>query len=674
MSRVQLKERQFEPTGKNLGEFLATDLESFDMTYKDSDEEDSQDGNDSSGGSDNKSKVPDPIDDNPLSKEKKNNSSSGQGGSGSSQSGQSSDSKEDNEGDEPEGVNDIPDEWDPYGENLDDQDPDMPEDNNDSGNGQSASSSGGGQSQSGGSSGGEEDNDVPSQVPNQSQDSSDVEDSEEGEHSDTSAGGGQSADDRDDTNQDGSDGDSSGDGNTDLDDLLNDYEEDSQDGNDSSGGSDNEMDSEDDLLDAPESSDNSGQSPNTSNRNKGSRSNSEDDYGDDSGDSSDSSGSPSGGQSSGGGSSSNSGNINGDNSSNLDYDKDQVPSDEELEAEDDDFDPSDLGTLSDLEKALESIDQQSADSVKERRKSENSRSDQEEANRNSSQKDRDDEIAAAKDIVGKAAKDTQSDDIMNGKSDEDGDDDYGRRYNRDKSESQDDILKDLGAGNLTTLFNPGNLQDWRSRLDKIFDKALGFDIITNPNLTNKKIEDAPPGREDEIPQIKNIAILLDMSASMGAREFKQVIMHIDTMIKARKLTKVWFHIIGFGSSNINDIGNYYSRVKGSRLKQEMMTKYKNDAGWMTDFLPGVVFAAHKVHKPDAVIIMTDAEFNGSLDKFKKDSKASMFMKKNKNKIIWALTKNARLQYVKDYDPTAIDKKRYIKFKKGGHERDDDDWN
>ena len=669
---MQLKERQFEPTGRNLGEFLATDLESFDLTYKDSDEEDSQDGNSSSGGSDKKSKVPDPVDDNPLGKDKKSSSSSSSGGSDSSQGGQSSQDsqeQENQEDDEPEGVSDIPDEWDPYGENLDDQDPDMPDDNDNSGDGQSSSSGGGGASSSGGGSSSDEDNDIPSQVPNQSRG-----DDTEDDNSDTSLGNGQGS--GDDESGEGESEDSGDSNDGDFDDLLNDYEEDSQDGNSSSGGSDDSDDDSEDLLDAPKDSSELGQSSNNSNNGRVSRSNNGGDSSSDDGSSDDNSGSygQQSGQS-GGSSSSNSGNINGDNSSNLDYDKDQVPSDEELEAEDDDFDPSDLGTLSDLEKALESIDQQSADSVKERRKSENNRNNQEESNRNSSQKDRDDEIAAAKDIVGKAAKDTQSDDIMNGKGDEDeDDDDYGRRYNRDKSESQDDILKDLGAGNLTTLFNPGNLQDWRSRLDKIFDKALGFDIVTNPNLTNKKIEDAPPGREDEIPQIKNIAILLDMSASMGAREFKQVIMHIDTMIKARKLTKVWFHIIGFGSSNINDIGNYYSRVKGSRLKQEMMTKFKNDAGWMTDFLPGVVFAAHKVHKPDAVIIMTDAEFNGSLDKFKKDSKASMFMKKNKNKIIWALTKNARLQYVKDYDPTAIAKKRYIKFKKGGHERDDDDWN
>ena len=683
MSRVVLKERQFEPTGINLGEFNSADLESFDLQYKDTDDSGSDGQGAGSSDEKKKSSVPDPVDDNPLEKDDNNQSKKKSSGGQSGQSSQdSSGNQEQEESDEPEGVDDIPDEWDPYGDNLDDQDPDMPDETPESeDDGENSGGGGSGPQSGGGSVSSDDDNDIPSQVPNQgnkqSGDTSDNDgsssDNQSGQDgnpdSDNSSNGSNSQDGQ--GSSDSSNGDEEGEsedgeGSGDFDDLLNDYEDDS--GSDGQGAGSSDEGSEDDMLDSPKNSSELGKNDsNQGTGNGGPRGDSTDD-GSETGDAD--LGGESGGGAGSSGASGNSGNANGQGSSNLDLDRNQVPSAEELEADDTDFDP-DLGSLSELEEALKDIDQKSADSVKERRRSENTRSEQEEEQSRNSQRDRDDEIAAAKDIVGKAAKDTQSDETMNGSQTSDEDDDYNRRYNRDMSESQEDILKELGAGNLTTLFNPGNLQDWRSRLDRIFDKALGFDIITNPNLVNKKIEDAPPGREDETPQIKNIAVLLDMSGSMGAREFKQVISHIDTMLQARKLTKVWFHIIGFGTSNINDIPAYYAKVKGSKFKQTMMTKFKNDAGWMTDILPGIVFCSMKVHRPDAVIIMTDAEFNGNLSQFERDSKAKMFMKKNKNKIIWALTANARMQGVQDYDPTAISKKRYIKFKKGG--REEYDW-
>ena len=73
---MQLKERQFEPTGINLGDFESKDLETFDLQFKDSDKEDEQNQEGKQGSTSN-SHVPDPIDDNPL---KDNKSKSGMGG------------------------------------------------------------------------------------------------------------------------------------------------------------------------------------------------------------------------------------------------------------------------------------------------------------------------------------------------------------------------------------------------------------------------------------------------------------------------------------------------------------------------------------------------------------------------------------------------------------------
>lgn len=476
MSRVVLKERQFEPTGNNLGSFEAKDLETFDLQYTDTDEADQQ----SSSSGSLPSHVPQPKDDNPLEKDSSTSNQNKSQGGGSSDSGQDNSSGEDS--------------------------------------------------------------------------------GDEGEKSNSSMSGNPS-------------------GNTS-----------SSSGNNSPGNPDS-------------------------------------DYG---------------------------------TNNSTDYsDMKSEPTDEELEAEDQDFDQ---GTLSDLEKALQKIKETSTESSKSRQQSTNERAKEESGDSDDmrNNKNRQDEISAAKDILGKALQDTKENESSSAVKKDD-DDDYDR--NDRNSESAEDILSSLGAGNLTTLFNPSTLSDWRARLTKLFDKALGFDIVTNPNLVNKKIEDAPPGREDEIPVIKNVVILLDLSSSMGSTEFKQVISHVDTMLRARKMNNTWFHIVAFGDSNLKTIEPYYTKCKGSQFKKKIMSSPYLEGIWMTDLVPGIILAATKVHQPDAVIIMTDAGFNGGgKQALERNSKAKTFMKKNKTKIIWALTTNFSKRGVEEFDPTALSQKRYVKFK------------
>ena len=610
MSRVVLKERQFEPTGKNLGDFRPSDLESFDLQYIDSDIDDKIGQESGGGGGSNKSHVPDPLDDDRLNNSK-SNKSSGNSSSGGNQSKQDSNDDK-NSSDEPEGIQDIPDTWDPYGNDLDDEDPDMPEEIKN--NGSEDDGGGGGYASP-------EDSDVPNQVPQPGQQSSGNSDAK----SDGDSG-------EDNQGQGSGTGNSSGD-------LSNDGNSDS-----SSGGSDLES-----LLNDYQDED-SGDSQDSGNPNGNSNQNSDGNHNSDGNGSSNSSLGDNNNKPSG--TSSNSSSRGGQRGEDSDS-SGTVPSVEELEAEDDDFDSS--GSLSDLEQALDDIDSRSSSASKQKNKSDMERAEQEDE-MSDSPRDMEDEIAAAKDLAGKAARDMRSDKDSS-LDDPSISDEYG--------ESEEDILQDIGLGNLTSVFNPGNLQDWRTRLDKIFDKALGFDIVTNPNLVNKKIEDAPPGREDDTPQIDHIAILLDMSSSMGAGKFKEVIGHIDTMIRARKLNRVWFHIIGFGSRHIRDLERYYDKVKGMKLKQTLMTKYKNDANWMTDFLPGMQLCIKKVPRPDGIIVLTDADFNGKYREFLNDTKVSAFMKKNRKRIIWALTSNAKLSNVTAYDSSAVSNKRYIKFKKDG---------
>jgi hypothetical protein len=192
-------------------------------------------------------------------------------------------------------------------------------------------------------------------------------------------------------------------------------------------------------------------------------------------------------------------------------------------------------------------------------------------------------------------------------------------------------------------------------------------MYINPNLINKKLEDAPPGSEDDKPEIKNILVLLDCSSSMGAKEFKQVIEHLDTMFRVRNFNKVNFHLFGWGNSNVNSVAGTYKKVKGRLFRKTIMT-YKAQS-WATYLLPALILSAQKVKHPDAILILTDAEITPSevsvmtSGKTPESKIAQQYVKKNKDRIIWVLTNNARPENIKPYDPTAVAKKRYVKFKK-----------
>lgn len=556
MARRVLKERVFAPSGNRLGTFKAIELETFDIEYEESDEEGGEGGQ---SAPQSNSSVPKPKDDNPLKPEKKDDEEDKKNQKGNS-SGSGDDSEE--EDDEP-----YTGELDPYGNDLDDEEPLPP----DTGNEKEGNSGGG----SGNS----------------------IESDDEGDSGEDSDG-------------------SEGSGGGDSDDI------DGEDGSGGSGDGDGE-DTEDDTKDS--------RSSGSSKKDKSS---------DDSDNEEDSDGSDGGDSQSGDGS----GNGKGD-SGDVDFDDDGWDPREDV---------NDSG-MSDLQKALQDLEDGETDVDKERRDAEDNNetteggmSEREKAPEREKATIDKDEQRAIKDALGKAIKDAN-------KSKREMDDQY--------SETEDAMLKAMGAGSITTLFNPATASDWRRNLERVLDNALGFDIYTNPNLINKKIEDAPPGREDDLPQIKNILVMLDCSGSMGAREFVQVIDHLDTMMRVRNMGKVNFHIIDWGDSNVNAVAKTYVKVKGVRFKQEIRTH--KDHGWGTQLIPGLLVASQKVHNPEAIIIMTDADIFDSdrLTRTEEGKIAAQYLKKHRKKIIWALTANGRKDIVDKFDPTAKSMGRIIKFKK-----------
>lgn len=225
-----------------------------------------------------------------------------------------------------------------------------------------------------------------------------------------------------------------------------------------------------------------------------------------------------------------------------------------------------------------------------------------------------------------------------------------------------DNYKDFGAGTMTTLFKGNSMvADWKAKLEKLFRKALGQRITMNPNMINKRIEDAPPGREDIETQMVKVAVLIDCSGSMGSGAFKKVIMQMDAMIKADKqMRNVLFYIIPFEAWSAAECVKRMVKCKGTKLKAELM-KFKAEGG--TNIVPGVHAMMKKVKNPDSIIVLSDCGVTVSTTV--SDSTYQKWLKKYRDRIIWVLTSKRDISYMSAIDPYAKKQDRYVVFKGNG---------
>lgn len=232
----------------------------------------------------------------------------------------------------------------------------------------------------------------------------------------------------------------------------------------------------------------------------------------------------------------------------------------------------------------------------------------------------------------------------------------------DTNKTSLDNYKDFGAGTMTTLFKGNSMvADWKAKLEKLFRKALGQRITMNPNMINKRIEDAPPGREDIETQMIKVAVLIDCSGSMGSGAFKKVIMQMDAMIKADKqMRNVLFYIIPFEMWNAEKCIKLMVKCKGSRLKSELM---KFEAMGGTDIVPGFQALMRKVKNPDSIIVLSDCGVNAS--RTVSDPTYQKCLKKYRGRIIWVLTSKRDISDMNAIDPYAKKQDRYVVFKGNG---------
>lgn len=567
MAKKQLKKRIFVPTGNDLGEFTIFDLQPVDITFVDSDDNSQQgsSGDSKMGGSN--SSIPDPVDNNPLSKGSSSNGS--QGSSGGKDANPYANNSGDNSSSDEFSKQDRDLDNDLYGEDLDTDREEQSNNNNSDGEGGSSGDDGSGES--GGSSGGMASEDNSYAPPNY------------------------------DGSSNMGDDNSSLDSTSEMEDALNKEQENMSDtakerASEVSGEGSQSSTSQTEDNSNQQSGDNSQQGGQSQVGDSQSSQSSDSQGGDNSQQGDDS-------NSQGGEGSQSQDNQAGSGSRGNKAEKGNKPNDDFKKAHDtkgNDLDDTDGKGV--VDKIV-----------------------REAAKRMQDELDKDETLA-------------------------------------NTNQQSLDNYKDFGAGTMTTLFKGNSMvADWKAKLEKLFRKALGQRITMNPNMINKRIEDAPPGREDIETQMIKVAVLIDCSGSMGSGAFKKVIMQMDAMIKADKqMRNVLFYIIPFEAWSAAECVKRMVKCKGTKLKAELM-KFKAEGG--TDIVPGVHAMMKKVKNPDSIIILSDCVVTAS--RTVSDSTYQKWLKKYRDRIIWVLTSKRDISYMSAIDPYAKKQDRYVVFKGNG---------
>ena len=566
MAKKQLKKRIFVPTGNDLGEFTIFDLQPVDVIFVDSDDNSQQSGGDSKMGGSNSS-IPDPVDNNPLSKGNTSDDSQGSNGGKDANPYANSNDNSTSNGEFSKQDRDL--DNDLYGEDLDtDREEQSQNNHSDDGDGSSSGDSGEGGS---GSSGGMMSDDNSYAPPNYDGSSnmgddsssldttSEMEDALNKEQENMSDTAKERASEVSGEGSQSQDGDNSQQGNNSQ----------SQNGGSSQSGGDNSQSQQGDSSQSQNSGDSSqdGQSPSSS----------------------DSSQSGEGPQS-----------QNGDNSQQGSKSKQNDDFKKAHDTKGNDLDDTDGKGV--VDKIV-----------------------REAAKRMQEELDKDETLA-------------------------------------NTNQQSLDNYKDFGAGTMTTLFKGNSMvADWKAKLEKLFRKALGQRITMNPNMINKRIEDAPPGREDIETQMLKVAVLIDCSGSMGSGAFKKVIMQMDAMIKADKqMRNVLFYIIPFEAWSASECIKRMVKCKGTKLKAELM-KFRAEGG--TNIVPGFQALMKKVKNPDSIIVLSDCGV--SVSNTISDPTYQKCLKRYRDRIIWVLTSKRDISYMSAIDPYAKKQDRYVVFKGNG---------
>lgn len=233
---------------------------------------------------------------------------------------------------------------------------------------------------------------------------------------------------------------------------------------------------------------------------------------------------------------------------------------------------------------------------------------------------------------------------------------------REITDEEADLMKSIGMDKIAQIPQVAQGQ-WQSQLKRLLSNTLGVKYSYDPNRPSRRVPDAfgAPKREKDV---RNIVIAMDYSRSMGGPKFKESVKHLQTFLTNLK-SQPKFNLIFWGGKvkEIKKNGDMDGMEVIETFNPDDITKILMSKGMGDYSMTTPLYAFHYMVEciwddPDIIIFFTDGMFNGSGP----DKNSDMYIRRNYERIVWVLTKNARLNDVKGYDPTVKVDNRYVQQK------------
>lgn len=185
-----------------------------------------------------------------------------------------------------------------------------------------------------------------------------------------------------------------------------------------------------------------------------------------------------------------------------------------------------------------------------------------------------------------------------------------------------------------------NLSNWKVKLRALLTNYLNVKEEYRPNDPSRRLEGAFGSSADE-SYIGRIVLMFDNSGSMSANKYRLVISEIDNISKIIKHNLKVEAL--YWASDGDYYWEHYTTLRG--LYGRVAAAYAKYPQGGTDFSTAVEMVKKRVNqKTDCIIVFTDGEFFGN------DSSTSLsYIRRNKNKLIWVVTKHFSVNEIRKYD-------------------------
>lgn len=143
-----------------------------------------------------------------------------------------------------------------------------------------------------------------------------------------------------------------------------------------------------------------------------------------------------------------------------------------------------------------------------------------------------------------------------------------------------------------------NVSDWKRELKKYMTKGLNSKEVYLVNSPNARVE-GQLGRDEDRPNIKTIGLAIDVSGSMGIKDYEYCLDQIESIAKAVNTKGLKLNVVWWGSAKVVEKFNSFEAFK---------KRCKSHVPQLGGTNPEIAIEEFNKQKNDIQIVLTDGEF------------------------------------------------------------------